>query len=164
MMKQSQSTSSPAGGFTLLGKTFLFGALADWVCAIPLLCFPGLLFDRGLPRPENTVYVRLIGLMLIVFGLFYLITATNPARYLGQVGVAILGRILGSIFYLIYLLFFHGEGIFWLFFILNLFCAFLHSWALGPGGWSRLGGALTGRDQEPIAAPAPVPGNGPPAA
>jgi hypothetical protein len=121
------------------------GALLDWASGIAFLLAPGLLISKlGLPKAENTVYIRLVGLLLIVLGIFFAVTAIDPDRYLGNVGVAILGRVLGPIFYLTYILFFKGPRFFWVLVALDLGLAFLHAWALGPDGWHRMCAALCG--------------------
>jgi hypothetical protein len=101
----------------------------------------------GLPAVGNDVYVRLVGVLLIVVGMFYLVTSIDPARYMANVAVAILGRTLGPVFYLWYLFARHGEPIFWGLVALNLAFAAAHTWALGPGRWARLGAALAGKDR-----------------
>jgi hypothetical protein len=126
--------------------SLVFGALSDWVFGFPLLLFPDpFVISLHLPSTTSSIYLRLIGLLLFVVSLFYLVTALDPGRYLLNVGVAILGRILGSIFYSIYVLGFGGERAFLLPVAVNLAFAFLHAWALGPRGWSRLLAALPGR-------------------
>jgi len=128
----------------VLGWTFALAALSDWGVGLPLLFVPRFLVPLlGLPPAENDVYIRLVGLLLVVVGLFYLVTSIDPERYLRNVGVAILGRILGPIFYLIYIFAFNGERIFWAFVVLNIAFAIAHTWALGPSGWSGLRAALS---------------------
>src|SRR3954463_328489 len=90
-----------------LGWTLALGAVADWLVGIPLLVAPKFMVNL-LRMPaiadSNSVYVRLIGVLLIALGVFYLLTSINPERYLGNVGAAIFGRTFGAAFYLWYLL------------------------------------------------------------
>ena len=119
----------------------------------------------GLPAVENDVYVRLVGVLLIVVGMFYLATSIDPERYMANVAAAIIGRTLGPVFYLWYLFASHGEPIFWGLVALNLAFAAAHTWALGPGRWARLGAAIAGKGRGELAqAPGPDSERGPGAA
>ena len=150
----------------LLGWTLTLGAVADWAFGIPLLLFPKVLISMlGLPAVENDVYVRLVGVLLIVVGMFYLATSIDPERYMANVAAAIIGRTLGPVFYLWYLFASHGEPIFWGLVALNLAFAAAHTWALGPGRWARLGAAIAGKGRGELAqAPGPDSERGPGAA
>jgi hypothetical protein len=127
----------------VLGWTFVLAALSDWGIGGALLFLPKYLVPLlGLPSAENDVYIRLVGLLLVVVGLYYFVTSIDPERHAGNVAVALLGRVLGPIFYLIYIFAFNGEPIFWAFVILNIAFGVAHIWAIGPSPWSWLRAAL----------------------
>ena len=95
----------------------------------------------GLPAVDKDVYVRLVGVLLIVIGMFYFVTSIAPWRYMANVAVTIILRtFLGPAFYLWYLLACHGESIFWGLVALNLTIAAAAPWArTGPLGPIRDG-------------------------
>lgn len=52
----------------------------------------------GLEIPADPVYVRLVGVLLLLLAGMYLLPATDPVRYRGVVAVAIIGRFGGFLF------------------------------------------------------------------
>ena len=134
----------------VLGWTLALGAVSDWAFGTPLLFFPKVIIPMlGLPAVEKDVYVRLVGVLLILTGMFYFVTSIDPKRYMANVAVTIIGRtFLGPAFYLWYLFASHGEPIFWGLVALNLAFAAVHTWALGPGRWARLRAAFAIEDTE----------------
>lgn len=136
-------------------RTILYiGAVYDGGFGIPMLFFPawatGLL---GLPFPDpGTIWLRLDGIFLLVMAMIYLVTARDPARYLGNVGVALIGKAASIVFYFAYVFLAGETKVFILFAVLDAIMLGLHYWALGPQGLKRFGPAL--RPARPARAPA----------
>jgi hypothetical protein len=49
----------------------------------------------GVPLPPDPVYLRLVGVLLLVLGALYVLPARNPTRFAPVIGVSAAGRLLG---------------------------------------------------------------------
>ena len=119
------------------------GVVYDGGFGIPMFFFPvwstGLL---GLPQPEVPIWLRLDGIFLIVMALIYVVTARDPERYLGNVLVAIFGKIVSVFFYMSYVLFFQGAIFLAVLAFLDAVMCCLHIWAIGPDKGDKIRAAL----------------------
>jgi hypothetical protein len=119
----------------------LLGVLVDVTGAVAMRFLPRLLADwLGVPAPiDNDFWPRYSAVFLVVVPMFYLIAALDPARYLGNVGGAIVARFLGFTFYMRYFL--HQpdapQAFLWLA-IMNLLFVGVYSWLLRRVGLSGL--------------------------
>ena len=97
----------------------------------------------GLPFPDpGTIWLRLDGIFLLVMAMIYLVTARDPARYLGNVGVALIGKAASIVFYFAYVFIGHESKVFIVFAVADIVMFYLHYWALGPRGLKRFKSAL----------------------
>ncbi len=121
------------------------GAAYDGGFGIPLLFIPA--WTTGMLNVEmpdvGVLWIRLDGIFLIVMALIYLVTARDPARYLGNVGIALFGKVVSVVFYSTYV-FALGASKTWLVIaIADAVLGYLHYWALGPQGLKRIRASLT---------------------
>ena len=141
--KLNRSSLAANREFRVLRITLALGSLYDAVFGIWILTSPSSLAALlGLNLPVEEIYLRLVGLFLLILQLVYLTAVFQPARYLANVGIAIGGRTLGAVFFLAYVIGFGGDPIFALLGGMDLLFAILHSMALGRGGWSGMAGCL----------------------
>ena len=129
------------------------GAFYDSFFGIPLFFAPiattqlfGLIVP---PDGIGTLWLRLDGVFLIIVSMFYLVTALDPSRYLGNVIVCVIGKIWSVAFYSIYVFMFGAPVQFMFFAILDFIFFFLHIWALGPDRWHRVKAAFRPADLNP---------------
>ncbi len=125
-------------------KILRIGAVYDAGFGVPLLFVPAVLTTAmSLPFPNpGDIWLRLDGIFLIILGLIYWIMSEDPARYLGILGVILIGKIGSIVFYLYYVLALHETKTFILFAALDGVMFGLHYWALGPGGIGRIRDAV----------------------
>lgn len=119
------------------------GVVYDGGFGIPMFFFPvwstGLL---GLPQPGVPMWLRLDGIFLIIMALIYIVTARDPERYLGNVLVAIFGKVVSVLFYMTYVLFFEGAIFLAVLSFLDAVMCALHIWAIGPDKGAKIRAAL----------------------
>lgn len=84
-----------------VGWSMAAGAAYDLVFALAILVArrPAARF-LGLELPEDPVYLRLVGVLLLLLAGMYAVAAREPERYRGVVLVAAGGRLLGALFFL----------------------------------------------------------------
>jgi hypothetical protein len=90
---------------------------------------------------ESTlVLLRLNGLLLIALALFYTLTALDPIVQVCNVGLAIVARLLGVVFYAVTMAYRGGPAQFKKYLMLNLGLAVAHALFLtgSPQGWAGL--------------------------
>src|SRR6185295_2762478 len=64
---------------------------------IAILGFAGRTADvLGVPLPPDQVYLRLVGILLLVLGSVYVLPARDPLRFLPVIVVSAAGRVAGS--------------------------------------------------------------------
>ena len=101
------------------------------------------------PDGTGTLWLRLDGVFLIIVSLFYLVTAQDPGRYLGNVIVCLAGKI-WSVFFYSYYIFVLGAPMQFLFFtVLDMIMFVFHYYALGPDRWNRIRSAFASADLRP---------------
>jgi len=84
------------GGWRALSATLVAGAAYDSGLAFFFLFAPSALaglFD--VPLPGEALYLRLVGIFLVVLAVAYTVAARDPERFRPFVAVAILARVLG---------------------------------------------------------------------
>ena len=120
------------------------GTVYDAGFGLPLLTVPALLTSLlNLPMPAvGVIWMRLLGVCLVILGIIYWIMSGDPQRYLALVGVILLGKAFSIVFYLTYVFVFHESTTFVLFAVLDAIMFALHWWALGPGGVGRIRAAM----------------------
>jgi hypothetical protein len=118
----------------------LAGAVYDGSFGVLMLAIPRQACAVfGLPFPVvGEIWLRLDGIFLLVMASLYILTARDPARYLGIVAICIAGKVVSIVFYSVYVLAFGAEKIFLMFAALDLVFLAGHVWALGPDGAQRL--------------------------
>lgn len=88
-----------------VGRSMAAGAAYDLLFALAILFAhrqaAGLM---GLPLPDDPVYLRFIGVFLLLLAGLYALPAVSPRRYQGVVAVASAGRLAG---------FFYMAGVWW---------------------------------------------------
>jgi hypothetical protein len=118
----------------------LAGSLYDGSFGVAMLLFPRAacaLF--GLPFPTvGEIWLRLDGIFLLVMAALYVLTARDPARYLGIVAVCLAGKLVSIAFYCTYVFALGEAKIFLMFAALDFVFLCGHAWALGPNGGQRL--------------------------
>lgn len=125
--------------FSFLSITLIAGAVYDAAFGLPILFYPAPLARvLGIVLPKTEVFLRLNGIFLLILALFYLVTALDPDRHPGNVIVAILGRVMGGIFFCVYALGFGGGPVFLLLGCADLGFALIHTWARGRRGSGRV--------------------------
>lgn len=83
----------------LLPLSLGLGALYDALFGLALLAWPAAA-AAGLrvPLPGDELYLRFIGVFLMILALMYALPARDPDRYRGVAAVAVVGRLLGCFF------------------------------------------------------------------
>jgi len=143
------ATSTPPAGmpsavFRQLRFGLVLGAMVDVFGGLPLMLAPAFMerFLR-LPVPPTQTHGNLqfwpayAAVFLFVLPVFYVLTAANPQRYLGNVVVSCFGRTMGALFYATYYFQFNGHFPFVILSALNLGFAIYYAWCLiRSGGWN----------------------------
>ncbi len=126
------ATPTPAlsrdGSWKWVSLGLLLGTTCDAGVGVPMLVAPAFtLATLHLPAAAPETYVRLNGVFLLVLALYYGLTASNPARYVGNVVLAIVGRLAGCAFYVAGALAFDEPAVFYAFAGLNFTLATIHT-------------------------------------
>lgn len=80
-------------------RSMAAGAAYDAAFALAILVFAGAaLALLRIPLPEDLLYFRFIGVLLILLAALYVLPAREPRRYQGVVAVAAGGRFLGFLY------------------------------------------------------------------
>ncbi|HEY3176422.1 MAG TPA: hypothetical protein VGK94_11770 [Candidatus Polarisedimenticolia bacterium] len=118
-----------------LRVTLVAGSLYDFTFAIINLAAPGFgSWFLEIPMPGEQIYLRFIGVFLVMAALFYMLPAIHPGRYLGNVVVAIVGRGMGAVFLIAAVLAFSYPPAFLLLGAGDLIFALLHLYYLARAG------------------------------
>lgn len=130
-----------------------FGAAYDSAFGVPLFLAPivttrlfGLIVP---PTGDGTLWLRLDGIFLVIVSLFYLVTARDPSRYLGNVVVCLIGKIWSVGFYLNFVMAEGAPKTFLFFAVLDAIMFLLHLQAIGPNRWQRIREAFRAADLQP---------------
>ena len=82
--------------WTWLGRSLAVGATYDLLFALSILAVPGPSSAvLRIPLPEDPVYFRLVGVLLLMMAGFYAAAARDPRAYAPVAAVAAGGRFLG---------------------------------------------------------------------
>lgn len=121
-----------------------FGALYDGGFGVPVFLFPIWSIQLlGLPEPgAPPIWLRLNGIFLIVVALIYIVSARDPQRYLGNVLVAIFGKVVSVIFYVCYWVTLEGGDFLLVLAVLDAIVGVLHTWFIGPNRRAKVRAAL----------------------
>lgn len=128
-----------------LRRLLVAGVVVDLSGAAGLFLFPTALTEQLGVAVDNDFWPIYSAVFLVVVPLFYMIGAQDPARYLGNVGGAIVARFLGFLFYTGYFFWPHEtppRPIFLGLGIMNLVFAVAYTWVLGPRGRTCLVAAV----------------------
>ncbi len=107
------------------------GSLYDLAFAVVNLIIPALgSAVMSIPMPADEVYLRFIGVFLVILALFYMLPVIHPDRYLGVVSVAIVGRAMGAVFLFVAVAGFGQPAPFIALGLGDLFFSLLHAWLL----------------------------------
>lgn len=88
-----------------INKTLVVAGLYNLLWGTTVVFFPNVFFDLGgLPKPVYPMIWQSVGMIVGVYGIGYLIAATDPVRHWPIVLVGFLGKILGPIGFTFYLI------------------------------------------------------------
>jgi len=83
----------------MVGASMWAGAAYDLAFAVAILFFGRPAAELlGLVRPDDPVYLGLVGVLLALLAALYVLPALDPRRYRGVVAVAAGGRLLGFLY------------------------------------------------------------------
>lgn len=101
------------------------------------------------PEGVGTIWVQLVGMLLMTMAVIYLYASLDPNRHLGIVVISVVGRVWGVGVYLYFVLALGAPPAFYTFVGLDGILFLLHIWALGPDRWSRVKSAFRVQDLHP---------------
>jgi hypothetical protein len=96
-MRDDQRSTAPWRG---VAWTMAAGAAFDAGFGVGLLFFhraAGRLF--GIEPPGDPVYLRLVGLLLVILAAIYALAGRDPRRYAAVVPIAAVGRLAGAVYF-----------------------------------------------------------------
>ena len=128
---------------TWLRYALIGGALLDFFGAFMFMFFTGRTQSQLQLPKETKFWPKYASVFLIVLGVLYVVTAINPIRSLANVGVAIMGRVLGALFYFRWCRITPGvQGRLFLLAVLNVLLALAYVLILGAPGRALLWDSL----------------------
>jgi hypothetical protein len=136
-------SAEPTFSVSLLRWALIGGALLDFVGAFMFMFFTGRAQSQLQLPKETEFWPKYASVFLIVLGVLYCVTAINPIRSLANVGVAIMGRVLGAVFYFRWCRITPGvQGRLFLLAVLNVLLALVYFLILGAPGRALLWDSL----------------------
>jgi hypothetical protein len=86
-------------GLRFLARSFAAGAVYDVAVALIILAAPAALFSwLAIPPPPEPMHFRFAALLLLTLPMFYVLPASDPARYAPVASAGVGARLLGTVF------------------------------------------------------------------
>jgi len=112
----------------ILRWSLLAGALVDILFGFFILFLPSLLSAiLKIPIPQETIYLRLCGLLLLGLGVVYALGFADPKRYFGNIVLAAILRLAGFVFFVGFVLSGNAPTVFLFFAIIEGALGVLHT-------------------------------------